>query len=307
MTHDVVKHRHRKQHSNVKIKKHYSIKERRIDMKKLIALGIAAVMAAGITSTVFAGSFEGKQTARACLDQDGKEVLVIVDLSDGYSVEFVPGAVYLYDGPNDDGVEAVAIGLTIDEEVYNDYLRGAEDQPNYRTEDGITFYTEEDGTQDYFFEAGEGTGAFFMISVDSKADGNMIMSRFAAQSTGIIGEEEPGEEEPVPVSEVFTETDINDAMGKILETFNEWNGCELHDLRFAGDEFNNEENIAWMNELGNRDDFTQCIQFTMNFHSPVNEEDLEGTAWEADHEYIDYEWWLARTEGGEWELMTWGY
>ncbi len=32
-----------------------------------------------------------------------------------------------------------------------------------------------------------------------------------------------------------------------------------------------------------------------------------GGAWEADKEYEDYEWWLARTDGGEWELKTSGY
>ena len=27
----------------------------------------------------------------------------------------------------------------------------------------------------------------------------------------------------------------------------------------------------------------------------------------SDEEYFDYQWWLARTEGGEWQLLTWGY
>ena len=24
-------------------------------------------------------------------------------------------------------------------------------------------------------------------------------------------------------------------------------------------------------------------------------------------EYTDWQWWLARSEGGDWELLTWGY
>jgi len=32
-----------------------------------------------------------------------------------------------------------------------------------------------------------------------------------------------------------------------------------------------------------------------------------GGAWEADKEYTDWQWWLAREEGGDWELLTWGY
>ena len=45
------------------------------------------------------------------------------------------------------------------------------------------------------------------------------------------------------------------------------------------------------------------IEFLSDYHSPV---DAVG-AWEPDTEYTDWQWWLARTEGGEWELMTCGY
>ena len=38
-------------------------------------------------------------------------------------------------------------------------------------------------------------------------------------------------------------------------------------------------------------------------HSPAEPEG----AWETDEEYMNWEWWLARTDGGEWHLMTWGY
>ena len=30
-------------------------------------------------------------------------------------------------------------------------------------------------------------------------------------------------------------------------------------------------------------------------------------AQQADREYTDYQWWLARSEVGAWELLTWGY
>lgn len=41
-------------------------------------------------------------------------------------------------------------------------------------------------------------------------------------------------------------------------------------------------------------------------HSPSGA-DTEGTAWEPDTDYEDYSWHLARTDGGEWKLLTWGY
>ena len=62
-----------------------------------------------------------------------------------------------------------------------------------------------------------------------------------------------------------------------------------------------------MNELEEANDasetFTQCIMFTSDFHSPKD----GGGAWNSDYEYIGWQWWLARTDSGEWKLMTWGY
>ena len=66
-------------------------------------------------------------------------------------------------------------------------------------------------------------------------------------------------------------------------------------------------NIAWMNALeaanDNKQTFDQCIMFTSDFHSPKN----GGGAWNPDEEYTGWQWWLARSNGGKWKLMTWGY
>lgn len=42
----------------------------------------------------------------------------------------------------------------------------------------------------------------------------------------------------------------------------------------------------------------------MDFHSSEN---VSGTAFEADHDYTDYQWWLARTADGGWNIVTFGY
>ena len=71
------------------------------------------------------------------------------------------------------------------------------------------------------------------------------------------------------------------------------------------EECNNADNIEWMNNLrtdDNKEAFTQCIAFESSFRSPKK----GGGAWEANEEYT-WSWWLARSEGGEWNLMTWGY
>ena len=103
-------------------------------------------------------------------------------------------------------------------------------------------------------------------------------------------------------SERFTPADMDEAVERIRAEFSTWTGCELHSLRYAGDGCFTDENISWLKELEDAD-FTECMEFLSDFHSPVE----GGGAWEPDAEYTDYQWWLAREAGGSWELVTWGY
>lgn len=107
----------------------------------------------------------------------------------------------------------------------------------------------------------------------------------------------------------YNQKDMDDAIDVIKKEFTSWlGGCVLHSISYSSDaECDTADNIKWMNELAKEkninDKMTQCIMFKSNFHSPVN----GGGAWEPDKEYTDYQWWLARTDGGEWKLMTNGY
>ena len=106
-------------------------------------------------------------------------------------------------------------------------------------------------------------------------------------------------------STIYTQEDMDAAIQVIQDQFKTWEGCELHSLTYGSDEACNVETIAWMNDLeaanGADETFTQCIMFESSFRSPKN----GGGAWEPDTEYT-WQWWLARSEGGEWKLMTWG-
>ena len=88
-------------------------------------------------------------------------------------------------------------------------------------------------------------------------------------------------------------------------SFASYAGCELHSLRYAGDECNTEEILAWMNQLDEGKDYVQVAEFISDFHSPVQPD--EDTAWEPDTEYTEWEWRLARTADGGWQLLAWGY
>ncbi len=104
-------------------------------------------------------------------------------------------------------------------------------------------------------------------------------------------------------SAIYTQEDLRAAVLAIREEFAAFEGCELHRLRYAGDESCTEENLHWMNELNPDGGYTQVAEFLSDFRSPAE----ETGAWEADREYTDWQWWLARTENGGWEILTWGY
>lgn len=110
-------------------------------------------------------------------------------------------------------------------------------------------------------------------------------------------------------SSIYSRQDMDEAIEVIRSEFSTWEGCELHGIAYSSDEFCNASNIAWMNELEEaddavkREDFTQCIMFTSSFHTPK----YNAGAWNPDEEYAGWQWWLARSDGGQWKLMTSGY
>ena len=89
----------------------------------------------------------------------------------------------------------------------------------------------------------------------------------------------------------YTFHDLSSAALLVEESLSSW-GCELHALRYAGDDCSSEENLKWLNELGDNE-YVQVAEFLSDFHSPVE----GGGPWEADTEYTDWQWWL----------LTWGY
>ena len=142
-----------------------------------------------------------------------------------------------------------------------------------------------------------------LVYVKQTADGAELQDICELRLDLQSGEEAAGVLIDYGTSKLFPEEEMDEAIALILEEFDNWEGCEMHVISYAGDECNSAENVAWMNSLGDGHEFTQCIEFVSEFHSPVE----GGGAWEADTEYTDWQWWLARPESGSWELMTWGY
>ncbi len=109
------------------------------------------------------------------------------------------------------------------------------------------------------------------------------------------------------VSSIYPKADMIAAIELIVKEFNTWDGCELHSISYASDEKCSASNVAWLNSLEAANDaeetFTQCIMFLSDYHSPKN----SVGAWNRDFEYTDWQWWLARSDNGQWKLMSCGY
>ena len=102
-------------------------------------------------------------------------------------------------------------------------------------------------------------------------------------------------------SEIYSREEMDEAITLIKDQFYSWEGCKLYSIYYTDDSFCQRE-VDYVNTLA--DDgvvYTECIVFRTRFRSPI----FGGGAWNANFEY-DWSWYLARTEGGEWELLTWG-
>lgn len=122
----------------------------------------------------------------------------------------------------------------------------------------------------------------------------------AAASVADLGEIEVD----LGTSELYTEEERTAAINVIMDEFKNWEGCVMHKISFTDDQ-KCKDNLDYVNEFADGDKYVDSIVFLSSFHSPV--EEIEGTAWEFDHEYEDYNWILGRKAGGDWELVQYGY
>ena len=102
-------------------------------------------------------------------------------------------------------------------------------------------------------------------------------------------------------SDVYSQADMDSAINQIKDTFSQWEGCKLYSISYTDDGLCERE-LDYCNTLA--DDgvvYDQCIVFRTSFRSPI----FGGGAWNANFKY-DWSWYLARTNNGEWELLTWG-
>lgn len=163
-------------------------------MKKLISMLVALCLALTLTAGV-AVAEGGKQTASTVLDPDTEGVMVTVDLTGGWSVEFAGGALFLYDGEVTEDRRADAIGVTLEKNVYEEYLAEAADSDSRREIENGVCYTTEEST---YYVIAVGSSAYFLLDVPVELDGDAILARIELVNEGdyyaALAEEQAAEE-----------------------------------------------------------------------------------------------------------------
>lgn len=102
-------------------------------------------------------------------------------------------------------------------------------------------------------------------------------------------------------SDLYSRQDMDEAIDLIREEFDSWDGCKLYSIHYTDDDFCQRE-LEYCNTLAKEGaTYDECIVFRTQFRSPF----FGGGAWNANSRY-DWSWYLARREGGAWELLTWG-
>ena len=145
-------------------------------MKRTICTLLAAVLLLSLAACSSGNVNSGKQTASAYLDQESDAAIeVTVDLSGGWSVEFVRGDVYLYDSEITKTNEGVAMLVTLDKEVYEEDLEAAMADENHKEADGGVYYTHYEDEMGYLTSLND--SAYVLITAN-KADIEAIVARF---------------------------------------------------------------------------------------------------------------------------------
>ena len=150
-------------------------------MKKDICIFIAAFMIISLADCNTGNTDStknNKQTASAYLDQnENSAVEVTADLSGGWSVEFARGAVYLYDGEIAEGKEATAMLITLDKEVYEEYMAEAMTDENHKEVNGGIYYAGSEAESAYLTSLND--SVFIRIITDNEENIETIVSRFS--------------------------------------------------------------------------------------------------------------------------------
>ena len=103
-------------------------------------------------------------------------------------------------------------------------------------------------------------------------------------------------------SVLYTTEERQAAAKLISDTVESFEGCKLYVVTYEGDEVS-KKNLEYCNSLAaDGITYSESIVFTSYFRSPI----FKAGAWNPNDLY-SWSWYLARTNGGDWKILTYGY
>ncbi len=104
-------------------------------------------------------------------------------------------------------------------------------------------------------------------------------------------------------SEIYSQEDLTSASEIILKEIGSWKSVkQVYTISYCGDEYSTSQ-IDYCKTLNDKN-YTQCVVFESSFKT-ASSADSDG--FNSNSNYDGWKWYLARTDNGEWELLTWGY
>lgn len=104
-------------------------------------------------------------------------------------------------------------------------------------------------------------------------------------------------------SELYSEEELQLAADSILDEIGSWDSVKkVYDITYCGDEIS-VGNLDYCNMLDDKN-YTQCVVFESSFKSA---DSRHSGGFNPDSKYTDWQWYLAKADDGEWNLLTWGY
>ena len=96
-------------------------------------------------------------------------------------------------------------------------------------------------------------------------------------------------------SEIYSVEEREAAINSVIQKFEDFNGCKLYSLTYAGDQKSNME-TEYLN------DGRKCIDIDSSFRSPI----FGGGGWDSNEIYT-WHWVCAQNTDGSWEVVNYGY
>lgn len=104
-------------------------------------------------------------------------------------------------------------------------------------------------------------------------------------------------------SDIYTQEDLEEAANIVLNEIKTWESVTVvYTISYCGDEASAKQ-LDYCNSLSDKG-YVQCALFESSFKSAG--EDKSG-GFNPNDVYEGWQWYLARTDGGQWELIMWGY